>query len=452
VQNRKKIRLVLIAIVALCLAVLPQISPTAKAAGPPQFSSIAVRLDNTNGSTSGTPQYTGGTVCVATPASYTGHGTENYVDIGFPNEQGVTITSTTDFQVSTTLTNWNVNTTIPASATNAGQNYWPLLGNATNTAWPLIATNPATATNGPYVSGASPAQTTTLKVVRFAATTAGTAFGLNVSTTYCFNFTGVGGCVGTPASPCTSSNYALENSYAGLNGWQENVPGYVATYDCSTGCATVGAGTEIMTSNWGTQLEGDTGNTSNQIVVTAVVPPIFEMTFGANTDSFKTNLDPNTPVVTNGVGITVATNAKGGWVVWTESANQKLVSASSGGTIDSVGWNADAPTTLASGTAAYALDVGVTSGVGTSPTLCGPTNTPAGAEVAPEYAGSLGPTYTGGALEPNWAQIADCSTSTPPGTDGGTTVTLTELAEITFSTPAATDYTDTLYVTGAGQF
>lgn len=443
-QHRKKLKVVFLAIASLCLAVLPQISPTAKAAGPPQFSRVAVRLDNTNASTAGTPQYTGGTVCVAIPVStYTNAGNENYVDIGFPNEQGVTITSSTDFQVSTTLANWTSNTTNLGSA-NVGQDYWPQLGASTIGTWP-IAGHPAAATNGPYTAGGPPFQTATLKVVRFAETTAGTSFGFALNTTYCFNWTG-----GT-----TATTYALENSYAGLNGWQENVPGYVATYDCTAACATVGAGTLVMQSNWGTQLEGLAGNLSNQIVVTAVVPPIFEMTFGANTDAFKTNLDPSTPVQTNGVGITVATNAKGGWVVWSQSANQKLVSASSGGSINSVPWNVvlgvPAPTTLAPGTAQYALNVGVASGIGTSPTLCGPTNTPPGAEVAPEYAGTLG-SFQGGALEANWAQIADCSTSTPPGTDGGTTITLTELAEITFSTPAATDYTDTIYVTGAGQF
>jgi hypothetical protein len=444
--SRTKTRLLFLSIASLVMAILPEMSGTAQASTP-QFASVMVRFDNSTSSTIGhTPaatQYTGGSICVLTPA--TGVGTEDYVDVGFPAEESGgadTITSTNDYDVSTTAANWVVNTTQPGTA-NTGQNYWPLLGSVSATAWPGITAPTVTGniTDTQYAGG----DKATKKVVRFA------TGALSASTTYCFNWT----------TGNTGTTYSLRVANEGLNGYQEYVPGFVATYNCTGGgCTAPGSGTELMSSNWGTQITFPPGN---QILVSAVVPPIFIMTFGGNTDAFATNLDPNGPVDTNGQTVEVQTNAKGGWVVWTKDSNQGLSSASSGGHIPTVGWNGGNYQSLTCGgggpacTPLYAMLAQVTSNFsGAGTTLCGPTNTPVGAEVETEYGGGGTPgtlaNADGGALEANWAETADCSTSTPPGTDAGTQIKFYEIATINFNTPAASDYTDTIYVVGAGNF
>ncbi len=428
-QKRSQKLVIGISVAALILAVFPQFAGKANASSLPQFGTVVVRLDNDTSAA-----YSGGSVCIATPAvtsGVTGFGTENYVDIGFPDTDGVT--SGQDFQVQdTTLTNWITSTTPPASP-GTGSAYWPTINiGGTGVApagWPSIGTNAVAATNGSYTLG----DPQTLKVVRFA------TGNLTADKTYCFDFRS-----GTnwPGSAETSSTYALQVSHVGTNGYIEDVPGYVETYHCSSGCSAVGAGQGIESSNWGTQVSAN-----NQIVVSAVVPPIFEMDFASNIDSFPTNLNPNSVTTTTGNTVVVKTNAKGGWFVWTKSANQALTSVSSGGSIPSVGWGStpDTPTALVAGTPGYNLTVGVTANVnGAGTTKCTPA-------VTAEYAGVL-TSFQGGELTPNWEMAATCSTVTPPGTDGGTDVTFNENAAISFSTPAASDYTDTIYVTGAGQF
>jgi hypothetical protein len=423
-RNRSNKYVIIVAVAVLFVATLPRFIGTALA-NTPQFQTVVVRLDQIDQQV-----YTGGSVCINTPAS-TGSipnfGSENYVDVGFPDQSGVAGASS-DFQVNTTTTNWITSTTPPASP-GTGSAYWPTLNTVAPAAWPSIGANAVAATDAAYTSG-NPA---TLKVVRFA------TGNMVANKTYCFDFRS-----GTnyPAAE-TSGTYALKTSTTGTNGYLEYVPGYVATYDCTSGCTTVGAGTKVEQSNWGTQIGGVTGD--NSIVISAVVPPIFEMDFASNVDSFPTNLDPNSVKTTTGNAVTVKTNAKGGWMVWTKSKNQALTSAASGGSIPSVGWNTDAPTALTAGTPGYNLTVGVTANVnGAGTTKCTDT-------VEPEYNGILA-SFQGGELTPNWEMAADCSTATPPGTDGGTTVTFNENAAISFATPASNDYTDTIYVTGAGQF
>jgi len=323
-----------------------------------------------------------------------------------------------------------VTTTTPPASPGAGSQYWPKINIGGTlvaaSAWPTIGGIATAATNVAYTVG----NARTLRVVRF------TTGNMVADKTYCFD---IADGSGTPGAE-TSGTDSLETPAVGTNGYQENVPGYVETYDCSAGCTTVGAGVPVESSNWGTQI-----TTNNSIVISAVVPPILVLIFGANVDSFPTNLDPNSVKTTTGVGVTVETNAKGGWLLWVKSKNQALTSASSGGSIPSVGWNADTPTALIAGTPGYNLTSGVTTNVnGAGTTLCT-------AEPEAEYAGVL-TSFQGGELTPNWELAADCSTAAPPGTDAGTTVTLNESAAISFSVPAASDYTDTIFVTGAGQF
>jgi len=421
-QKRIRQSLLLFAAAALLVALLPRFSGNAHASVAPQFATVVVRLNKITAST-----YTGGTVCVATPVS-TGSipnfGSENYVDVGFPDESGIA-TSANDFQVNTTTSHWITSTTPPASP-GTGSQYWPTINSVAAAAWPSIGATATAATNTAYTTG-NPA---TLKVVRF------TTGAMVANKTYCFDFKS-----GTadPAAE-TSGTYALQTSTIGTNGYQEDVPGYVATYDCASSCGSVGAGTKVEQSNWGTQITAD-----NTIVVSAVVPPIFELIFNSNVDSFPVNLDPNSVKSTTGNTVRVKTNAKGGWMVWTKSKNQALTSAASGGSIPSVGWNTDAPTTLVAGTPGYNMTVGVApNATGGSTTLCT-------AQPEAEYNGVL-VNFQGGELTPDWEMAADCSTATPPGTDAGTDVTFNESAAISFGTPAASDYTDTIFVTGAGQF
>jgi len=429
-QKQSKKIVIILALAALIVAVFPRFAGKAQASSLPQFATVTVRLDKITAST-----YTMGTVCVATPVSsagITGFGTENYVDIGFPAEDGVA-TSANDFQVNTTTANWLTTTyggTPPSAGT--GSEYWPTIKIAGTgvapIAWPGIGATAVAATDTAYTSG----NPRTLKVVRFATTA------LATDKTYCFDFLDGSG---TPGAE-TAGTYSLETPTVGTNGYQEDVPGYVETYNCTVACSAIGAGTGIQASNWGTQIEAN-----NTIVISAVVPPIFEMDFASNIDSFPTNLDPNSIKQTSGNTVTVKTNAKGGWFVWTHSKNGALTSAASGGSIPSVGWNTDNVTALVAGTPGYNENVGVVPNVnGAGTTLCTP-------KPETEYggAGTLA-LYEGGELTSNWEMAADCSTATPPGTDAGTNITFIESAAISFGTPASADYTDTLYVTGAGQF
>jgi hypothetical protein len=432
-QNRSSKFIAIFAIAVLVEALLPRFIGTARAASAPQFSSVVVRLDKITPST-----YTGGTVCIATPVStgsIPGFGTETHVDVGFPDQSGVVTPATDDYQVNTTLTPTNpwITSTTPPASPGTGSQYWPNI-NISGTpvapaAWPSIGSNAIGATNTSYSLG----NPQTLKVVRFT-----TGF-MVANKTYCFDFKSGSN---APAAE-TGSTFALKTPTTGTNGYQEDVPGFVATYVCSSGCTTPGAGTVVEQSFWGTQITG-IGGFDNTIVVSAVVPPIFEMDFASNVDSFPVNLDPNTVKTTTGNTVEVKTNAKGGWMVWTKSKNQALTSAASGGSIPSVGWNTNAVTALVAGTPGYNMNVAVTANVETDPTLCT-------AQAETEYFGSLA-SFEGGMLTADWEMAADCSTATPPGTDGGTNITFQENAAIAFSTPASADYTDTIFVTGAGQF
>lgn len=408
-------RLRLILVASLVMAIMPQFAGVASASTP-QFGSTIVRLSNLDATNGSVTQYTGGSVCVTTPASVPG--TETDVDVGFPDQDGVAITAD-DFQVSTTLTNWITSTTPPASP-GAGSNYWP----SGATAWPTLSANAIGATDTAWSSG----NLATLKVVRFSMAA------LSSSTTYCFDFKDGSG---TPGAE-TGSTYSLQNAYVGTNGYTEDEPGYVATYDCSGSCAAPSSGTLLMESNWATQMVPN-----DQIVVSATVPPIFEFSLTGTTDSIPAtgNLNINNVNTSFGVTAKAITNGKGGWIMWAQDKTQALVSASSSGTIGSVGWGTpttDRPTTLAAGTAGYALDVTKVAASGTTYCSLG---------VAPEYDTA---TYggSGGAFTSNFAQIGQC-TGGPSSGDG---LDLQEDATISATTPAATDYTDIITVVGAGSF
>jgi hypothetical protein len=321
-------------------------------------------------------QASSGSVCV-TPATSTA---EDYVLVTFPSQ--FTIVTTTGAPL---LANWATSITAPTSP-GTGSNYWP----AGAIGFPNALT-PVAATTSP-------------NTVKFQFATAAT---LTLAQMYCFDWTATTGLTSVGA--------------AGVD-----LQGSVATENSSS--------TIIDSGNYAV-----TVLTNDQIVVSATVPPIFEFSMPGNTDTFGTMSD-SVVNQTAGVTPTVKTNAKGGWVMWAKDSNQALTSSASGGSIPSVGWNSDTPTTLPSGGGAqdYALSVTAQANVGGGGSPCTDTATA-------EYNGGA---TAGGELYGTYVDIGAC-TGHPSNNDG---MKLVELATISAITPAASDYTYTITVVGAGLF
>ncbi len=228
---------------------------------------------------------------------------------------------------------------------------------------------------------------------------------LVVGTLYCFNFSGTN----------TLTTGTAGNSKTGTITTRT---GAAATIDSSTYAVAV--------------------ITDDQIVVSAVVPPIFTFSLSGNTDSFTADLSTTT-TSTSGRTTTVATNASNGWVQWVKSLNAGLTSATTSETIATAGSVDDSPTDLASVTG-YVLDVNITTD---SATGDGTVSQAAG--YGAEYDGTN--TTSGGTLSAIFQPIAASN-----GTTDGDVLTLIERAKITAVQAAATDYTDTLTVVAAGRF
>lgn len=174
--------------------------------------------------------------------------------------------------------------------------------------------------------------------------------------------------------------------------------------------------------------------TNDSIVVSATVPPTFNLALSSNVDSFSTALSSGSVKVSTGNTVTVSTNAKNGWFVW-------AFSVSSSGLTSVVGAsNIPATTpgttaTVVAGTPGYVFGVtGNSAGTGSGAIT-----------VATAY--SSNGTTTGSGLDTTIRQIASSS-----GTNAGATLTIKELAAISATTPAANDYTDTITIIGAGYF
>ncbi|MEO6077517.1 MAG: hypothetical protein ABIP54_01910 [Candidatus Andersenbacteria bacterium] len=228
---------------------------------------------------------------------------------------------------------------------------------------------------------------------------------LTVGTLYCFNF---------------AASSTLTTGTAG-----DSKTGTITT--------TTSAPANIDTTTYATSIITD-----DQIVVSAVVPPIFTFALSGNTDAFTSDLSTTT-ASTTGVTTTVGTNAQGGWIQWVKSANAALDSASTGASIATAGTVDDTPTDLAS-TTGYVLDVDVTTDSGTG---TGTVSQAAG--FGAEYAGAN--TTSGGALSTTFQPIAASD-----GTTDGDILTLIERAKVSAIQAAAGDYTDTLTVVAAGRF
>ncbi len=172
---------------------------------------------------------------------------------------------------------------------------------------------------------------------------------------------------------------------------------------------------------------------ADQIVVTATVPPTFNIQLSGNTDSFAANLSSASVNVSTGRNITVNTNATNGWYAWAYDSNTGLTSATASNTIPSTTPGTGA--TLVAGTPGYVFGItSVTQGTG------------AGTTSAVAAYSSNG-TSTGSGLDTSVRQIASST-----GTANTAVLAVKVLAAISSTTPAGSDYTDTITILGAGYF
>lgn len=196
----------------------------------------------------------------------------------------------------------------------------------------------------------------------------------------------------------------------------------------------------LFTRDSGDTTTGDTKDVAvpvisdDQIAVTATVAPTFTFVFGNNSQPLGT-LSSGSVSSGTGTGITITTNAPGGWNAWVKSANAGLTSASASKTIATTGTINATADSLSAGTEGYVLDVDLTTDAGSGGTV----------SLSAEYNGTT--TSQGGTLSTTLQSIASAN-----GTANGDVITLIPRAAIAGITPAAGDYADTLTVVGAGIF
>jgi hypothetical protein len=180
------------------------------------------------------------------------------------------------------------------------------------------------------------------------------------------------------------------------------------------------------------------GANGDQISVSAIVPPTFNLALDGNTDYFGASapasiLSSSSIKVSNGRTVTINTNAKNGWFAWAADTGG-LTSAAAGKTLSPPS-GAGNSATLSAGTEGYVF--GITSvNAGSS-----------GATVTQAPAYTSNNTSTGGGLDSTFRSIASSN-----GTANGVILTVKELAAISATTPAANDYSDTITIIGAGYF
>jgi hypothetical protein len=163
---------------------------------------------------------------------------------------------------------------------------------------------------------------------------------------------------------------------------------------------------------------------TDQVVVTAVIPASFTLSLSSNTDAFTANLATGSIRTTTGVTATMTTNGTG-WVLYGSDVGSELTSPSTGHHILST--SIDANTTITAGAENYVT--GLTSSGTVVPAFVG---------------GVLG---KGGGLSGSVVQLASGT-----GPTASATAVATEYATISGTTPAASDYTDTITLLGAGTF
>ena len=177
--------------------------------------------------------------------------------------------------------------------------------------------------------------------------------------------------------------------------------------------------------------------TSDQVQISAVVPPTFNFALGANSDSFTADLTPGTKRLTNGITLTVNTNASTGWIAWIRNADANGLFSTAqnkniAGTTPGTNVNVDA----AASTEQYVWGVSsITQGSG------------AGTTSADTAYDATGGTLDGSGVDQTTRPLASST-----GTANGAILNLKAAATISPVTPAATDYSDTVQIIGAGSF
>lgn len=260
----------------------------------------------------------------------------------------------------------------------------------------------------------------------------------------------------TSTTQCVAEGFTALPGVTGASGSGSTITttGVTATTSGTTYCVDFTSASAVTTPTAGHEgeyhptvtLTGDSTTVAvdviaqDQIVVTATVPPSFNMAFNNTTADAFGNLT-TAGSSTTGKTITLNTNANTGWVLWAKSLNGatkgSLKSVAAGNYFITSGSSlGSASHTLAGSVEDYGLGVTtITNGTG--------TGTPA-ADAA--YDSTSG-TKLGVLDSQNFRPIAS---STGPGS--GDAVAFVERAAITTGTPAANDYTDTITFVGAGNF
>lgn len=187
--------------------------------------------------------------------------------------------------------------------------------------------------------------------------------------------------------------------------------------------------------------------TDDQVVVTAVVAPTFNMTLSGNTDTFATNLDSTAVNTSNGARtVSVATNALNGWNVWVKGTNSKAVTDANTGGLHG------ALTSVTAGN--YAISNNTASSFGTKHAFSAGAEDYGLAVTIASGTPTLSTAYNGttaneaGTIDPsNYRPIASTASAS-----ASATLNIKMLTTISNTTPPAADYTDTLTYVGAGQF
>jgi hypothetical protein len=183
--------------------------------------------------------------------------------------------------------------------------------------------------------------------------------------------------------------------------------------------------------------------TDDQIAITAAtVPPIFNMTFAANTLAFPSNTISSLVAKTDTTTttITVSTNAASGYIVWAMSGNNN---GGGKGSLSSTAASKKLTSSTAVGAASHAYSSGVEDyGLAVSSITASQGTADAAYDAIGGNAGKIG-TLDATKFQPIASHTASTATAA---------ITVGFTAGISTSTPAATDYTDTITFVGAGKF
>lgn len=256
---------------------------------------------------------------------------------------------------------------------------------------------------------------------------------ITVATAACVTATGAAALPGTPVASGNGTNLI---SITGLSGITATPTQYCIDFTTTSSIvnATAGEYHPVVTIGSDTITVAVRTVSNDQIVVSATVPPTFNLALSGNTDTFTGGLASGSVKVSTGNTVTINTNAKNGWYVYAYSSTSNgLVSAVVSKNILPITPGTTATLTL--GNEGYVFGITAnsqTSGTGTT-------------TVVPAY--SSNGTTTGSGLDTTIRQIASSN-----GTSNNATLTIKELAAISVITPAANDYTDTITIIGAGYF